>query len=152
MPQIVRFRSNFVHTLTVAKPVYYICSRSKVKGQGHGVEVQGQKRENVTYIEHRLFDVWHSCDVRTWMQILCFVYFNVRYRSQFSLLIFQKCKRWLEAMPYSTVISTRSGSAVLSRSHGCSSWAGRLVARNSPGLSDFKPRFHRLDQQVTFRH
>ena len=34
-PRIVRSRSNFVQSLTVAKPVYYICSRSKVKGQGH---------------------------------------------------------------------------------------------------------------------
>jgi len=31
----------------VAKPVYYICSRSKVIGQGHGVS--SRSRHNVTY-------------------------------------------------------------------------------------------------------
>ena len=41
LPRIVRFRSHFVRRSTVVKPVYNICSRSKVKGQGYGVKVQG---------------------------------------------------------------------------------------------------------------
>ena len=41
-PRVVRFRSNFVQSSIVAKPVYYTRSWSKVKGQGHGDKVQGQ--------------------------------------------------------------------------------------------------------------
>ena len=40
-PRIARFRSNFAQSSTVVKPVYYMCSTSKVKGQGHEVRVQG---------------------------------------------------------------------------------------------------------------
>jgi len=40
-PQIARLSSNFVQSLTTAYPAHHKCSTSKVKGQGHGVEVQG---------------------------------------------------------------------------------------------------------------
>jgi len=36
-PRIARFRLNLVQSLTMAQPVYYKCSRSKVKVQGHSI-------------------------------------------------------------------------------------------------------------------
>ena len=44
----LKFRTEFDRV----KPVYYTCSRSKVKGQGHGVKVQGQR--NITYCKNVL--------------------------------------------------------------------------------------------------
>jgi len=38
--RFARLSSNFVQSLTTAQPAHYKCSRSKGKGQGHGVKVQ----------------------------------------------------------------------------------------------------------------
>jgi len=40
-PRIALFSSIFVQSFTRAHGAHQKCSRSKVKGQGHGVKVQG---------------------------------------------------------------------------------------------------------------
>ena len=41
-PRIVRFHSNFAQSFIKSQTIQYEGSRSKVKGPGHGVKVQGQ--------------------------------------------------------------------------------------------------------------
>ena len=54
VPRIVRFRSNFVQSLSVVKPVYCICSRSKVKGQRSRSRGQSSRSQrNVTYLQEK---------------------------------------------------------------------------------------------------
>ena len=54
--QIARFHSNLVQSLTMAQPVYYKCSRSMVKGQGHSITLTHQQQKCYKMVTDRLSD------------------------------------------------------------------------------------------------
>ena len=70
LPQSAPLHSNFVHSLTMAQPAHYKCSRSKVKVRGsklrsqHNVMYEQQKRSKMA--TDRLSDLrtWHGDEIK----------------------------------------------------------------------------------------